>query len=332
MKQFIGIGLLTLICLAFADYMYYRYQYSDRHRQSYEPKPSLIPDKYLGWKLGQGNFKYYDSNDSLIWTSDIGSSGSRKTIQRNGKDTLSSLDIYGCSFTFGFSVSDTENYPYLLSQQLQNIQVNNYGVNGYSLSQVYLNILNSLNSTNKPKIIIIGYHEGLLDRTVCSRKWLSLSKQSISADNPQSYDRICLPCSEYAQEDSIEIKYKCLKDFKELIPYEYSALVGMINRSYNQKYDEQKFELYKKANDILLKKIFTLCESNHIKLVLLKIDNTKMEADLPVDVIYPGIDYFNDIRYNCSPYDPWHPNASAHKIYANKIYEYLKQQNLVSIH
>jgi hypothetical protein len=86
------------------------------------------------------------------------------------RGSLDSISIYGCSITYGHSLSDNQTYPWLLQQRFKDYKVHNYGVAGYSLYQSMLKLQSTI-SCDKPRIVVVGFHEDLGWRNTCSFEW-----------------------------------------------------------------------------------------------------------------------------------------------------------------
>lgn len=175
---------------------------------------------------------------------------------------------------------------------------------------------------SKPQIIIIGYHNGLLDRANCTRKWTSVFKKSIQSSVFIS-NEICRPCISINsnKSDSLIIVQRCLKDFNELLPFKYSQISEIINNVYNQIYDKLHSQEYEDASQLLWTNIISLCQQLDIRLIVFNISNNNLE--LPTEVINSGFAFWGDENYTCSPYDPFHPNEKAHRRYADTLLHYL---------
>ena len=141
MRQKITIVMIsTLCCLCLLEATLHLLGYLPAHvdeRKSlmvFTPDSFLAKDDVLGWRLGRGEFEAF-SNNIFVSKSTVGPEGSR--ITSNGTGTPppkpgKKIYLFGCSFTFGSSVSDSGNYPYYLQALLPDHDVRNMGVPAYS--------------------------------------------------------------------------------------------------------------------------------------------------------------------------------------------------------
>lgn len=98
------------------------------------------------------------------------------------------LVTVGCSFTFGWAVSDHEAYPYRLQQQRPERRVLNLGTPGYGTYQSLLRLEDILKRGIKPKRVLYGYIHGHEHRNIAHPLWLySLEKYSNQGMVAQPY-------------------------------------------------------------------------------------------------------------------------------------------------
>ena len=86
--------------------------------------------------------------------------GNRLTPKPDTNPTDKKLAIYGCSFTFGTGLADSETFPALLQQALPELDVINKGVGGHSSVQALLRFRSDIieNNVNMAIFGIISDH------------------------------------------------------------------------------------------------------------------------------------------------------------------------------
>lgn len=306
-----------------------------------KPASFFIKDDLLGWSMCYGKFDFY-IGDSLLFTCNIGADRNRiinrsdvllKSKQNNNQQKK--ISLYGCSYTFGQSVSDTSNYPFYLQSMLPNYSISNRGVPGYSLVQILLSIKQDVENGNKPSIAIINYASFLDERTVLDKSWLNRFKWALKYGAKEQLFEINYPYAKHTVNDSLVIDYLKWNDWSEdWILRDKSALINLANTAYNnfnlKIHQEDYYEIVLHCLDY----IFNYCNNHGVKVVFYGLNKnskpvleylkskgaiTKLSS---VDIHTAG--------FNCGPFDPIHPNSKAHKIYANEVFDCLELNNIIN--
>lgn len=304
-----------------------------------KPTSFFKKDDILGWRSSTGKFHFFHYNGSLIFECTIDSNGNRiipitwpleKSTLNN--HTKKNLALYGCSYTFGQSVSDTSNYPYYLQKLIPYSTIRNRGVSGYGLVQMFLALKSDVENNIKPDVAIFNYADFLDERTVLEKQWLNRFHWSIS-QRTKSLE-INYPYAKLVNRDSLIVEYLEWKDWSTDWPFrDKSALINLANSTFNNvlsllnKQNNQKTIL--RCFDAIIK----YCNENKIKLVIYGFySNNNVFKNLINKNVTTKISSV-DIRlpdYNCSPLDAQHPNKKAHKIYAQEVFDCLLQKNLIN--
>jgi len=64
--------------------------------------------------------------------------------------------IFGCSWTYGWSLSDEETFPWLLQERFPEYEVVNFGMDGYGTTHSAMQFREALKSKS-PKVVILAY-------------------------------------------------------------------------------------------------------------------------------------------------------------------------------
>lgn len=101
-------------------------------------KPRLLfrPDPVIGWSLSPNHAVKVGFREDILQT--IGSDGWRHIPDR--PDTGTKIGVYGCSFTYGTGLADTETYTALLQQNLPQSRIMNRGIGGHGTVQNLLQL------------------------------------------------------------------------------------------------------------------------------------------------------------------------------------------------
>jgi len=105
------------------------------------------------------------------WNAIINDDRTRFTGKKVG---FPEINIYGCSFTFGYALDDKETYPHILQDSMPRFNVRNFGMNGYGNLHYLIQLKRYLEWKQTPKYAIFNYIPFHMDRNVASSSWLKL--------------------------------------------------------------------------------------------------------------------------------------------------------------
>jgi hypothetical protein len=136
-------------------------------------EPTMLEhDDELGWRNQPGRYEYpaYSTGGPPISV----------TIDRNGFRATSnspiggrsSLLLLGCSFTFGFAVSDNETMAWKLQEKLPDYQVINGGVAGYGTLQTLKALQRYYSKFEAPTLVLYGFILNHQVRNLATSEWL----------------------------------------------------------------------------------------------------------------------------------------------------------------
>lgn len=247
------------------------------------------------------------------------------------------LNIYGCSFTWGVGINDSSTYPFLVQKALPFYNVQNKGVFAAGNILAYLQLKEEIERHEPPAIALITYASFHDQRNTMNREWATYIKQSViqvsgskaeELKRAHFIDTLRLPQARLIG-DSLCVSYKPLNG--DLFPFSrYSVICNLIHTYLNYR-DEKKIN-----SNLVTRKLFyeikEMSKKNGIRLIIACIDsdeNTKsMQAyfkKLGIEYLSFGVDYEHDNKYNLYP--DLHPNERTNVIYANKIIDYLKKHS-----
>lgn len=174
----ITLGVITVLTIVILEVSanvlgFTPWQPEEKNIQIDPPGGFFQKDKVIGFSLKPGHFEL-TLEDSLSFSCTNTDAGHRVTHNPDQfvlSEPEKTIWILGGSYTYGWSVNDTESYPYLLQREFPQYQVVNFGVPGFGTLQSYLQFKEALDNNCAPDIVILAY-AGFHDmRNVGSRMW-----------------------------------------------------------------------------------------------------------------------------------------------------------------
>jgi hypothetical protein len=122
------------------------------------PRKIFKAHPIFGWTLTPGKQVQVHFRTDVI--QNVDALGNRQNPGADTNPANKKLAIYGCSFTYGTGLADTETYPALLQQALPGVNVINKGVGGHSSVQALLRFRSDIieNNVNMAIFGIISDH------------------------------------------------------------------------------------------------------------------------------------------------------------------------------
>jgi hypothetical protein len=289
----------------------------------FEPSSPFVPDTLLGYTLKPGTFRFIlDDEHSFISIQNI--KGHRVTSlaasvsQNNARKRI---NILGDSFTFGSFMDDSATYPWFLQKLIPNYQIENYAVPGYGVSNVFIQLKNRV-QVESGDIVLYAYF----------------------AQHNNRYERRVLKMM-YGREDLIgSIGYilldHSLQPMNNKYDYElwalspYSALINLLEDRFNAFADNRENQ---PSTAIALKAVSEMndwCKKKRCIFVLIAVQDDSETKQMLHSFTQSGIHCLdisvdlNDPRYYSLPNDR-HPNTTANRIFTERIYNYLIDQNFI---
>ena len=286
-----------------------------------EPKGNFFTkDSELGYKHLLGKFKV-TLNGNYSFNATHLNNSLRVTHPLNTYNLQSKnpeIWIFGCSFTYGWSLNDRETYAWLLQEKLPQYEIVNFGVNGYGTIHSLIQFKQALKQGSKPKVVVISY-AGFHDR----RNTFSRARRKQMA----AWNKLGVLFQPDARLNKQEgFAYSMVKlEYQELPLMRVSALVNFLEVNYNQ--FEEEFYRSHEVSKAIIAEFQRLAEANGVKLVVAGINpgSAKMLAELNRDGI-ATVDISVDLKIpanNNLPHD-LHPSAIANRQYAQKLEGFLQ--------
>jgi len=239
--------------------------------------------------------------------------------------TKEEIWILGCSFTTGWSLNDSETFPWLLQERFPMYEVINFGVNGYGTVQSLIQFRQALQERRVPKIVVYAYAGFHVERNVYSRSWRKVIR---------FFSNLGQQMVPYARLGAGgELRYYLGNvEYNEFPLMRHSALMHFIE----QKYDKLEENYYhsREVTEALILEMAKVAKEKGITFVLAGITDSQgtrkmlsfarkrgiKAIDISVDLDTTG--------YRNSPYDI-HPSALADRKYADKLEAFLRRDGLL---
>lgn len=301
-----------------------------------KPEGSLRFHQQLGFVNAPGQFEI-TLNDSLVYHATNDSMGCRTTGYQGLPDNDSCIVFIGCSFTYGMGVDDSLSLPYLFQQLCgKGVRVINAAVPGHNTVQSFehLHTLMRLHGV-QPDLIVLGFMDFHLERNQMTPAWRQSLQYAIAdMDMPLNANLDFMPQSILDCESMDTLRLNLANVYTHWPLRKYSALVNIMQSSVEAR-----------RHDWLMKQaIFNMnhfiCQASQaigkdIPLLIYGMSNDpnnlaviaqlkRLMNKPPISTLSSPINLYEP-KYTNAPFDS-HPNAEAHKIMAQQLYQFLKQR------
>lgn len=278
----------------------------------------------LGFALEDGTFRV-TINEKHVYTA-THKDGRRISSLEAINDSLPSIFMMGCSYTYGMGVDDTENFSYLVQTELDNYRIQNFGVPGYGTVQSLLQLQKSIEDGDLPEIVVINFCAFHEERNVLSPKYRQ--HLNIGFAGSSEHAKLEMEKGRFPYFEKGEIRYETWNGlYQNWAGRETFATVNYLqsnaDKSVNEGLDPRGVTL------TIFRKIKELCDSNGILLLVTSLERTSEASHLLTELNsrdFTTVDISLNLstkKYTNLPYDS-HPNAKAHEHFAEKILNQLK--------
>ena len=319
LASFVGValaGLLLEIILRFTG---------ARPFEAPAPGPRVTPDQPVLRAMPDGPYRFTPGRVSVEVVPEF---GWHMTHGRDGLRITSEapvvadeeLWLMGCSLTHGWSVNDEESYPWRVQSVLTNVAVVNGGVSGYGTIHSRLLFQQLLDERGQPEIVIYAYGRFHDYRNTFARVW----SKGFSPANQELPFRV--PRARFGRDG--EIVYDEVDVVYREWPFQrWSALVNTLEKRFNG------WEAGRSRSDEVTRELIAnwavFCLREKIRFIVAGISSdagpmldwcreTGIES---VDIAVP----LSGTEFTNLPYDN-HPNARAHREYADSLIRYLRPE------
>ena len=311
----------------------YRPYYVTEFEIKSNPEYCLIPDSKYGFALQPGQFDI-TLNKALQFNATHLSDSTRATqlIERNTKPALS-ISFFGCSYTYGWGVSDSATYPFQIQKSFPHLTVRNYGVPGYGTIQSLLQLQELARQGKSPDIAIINYAHFHNERNALTRSWKMHLKHGFEQSNPamaKNFGTAAMPFADLDASGNLMVsKMNQNEIYTDWPGRTLSPSINRIQTTIDRVSDF--FVPDVNITKALFLEIKKVCDETNTKLLVCGITDGEGAEEMLRSLKSEGIKTLDisvdlsDPKYNNQPYDS-HPNALAHSIYAKRVEEFLSDQ------
>jgi hypothetical protein len=228
--------------------------------------------------------------------------------------------IFGCSNTYGWSLSDEETFPWLLQERFPEYEIVNFGRKAYGTVHSAMQFREAL-TDKTPKVVILAY-AGFHDlRNTLSRVRRKSMTPYHKLDAP--------PVHPIARLENGVLRYSVEKfEYLEFPLMRQSALSHYLENAYNGR------EIHRHQNRAvtlaIIADIADLARKHEAAFMIAGIVGAQETLDWAKDNGIPGVDISVDLTIkenNNLPHDA-HPSAVANKKYADKLEAFLRENML----
>ena len=288
------------------------------------PPNAFAGNDSLGIQLEEGTFSIV-LNRKVEFTTTHTSEGQRLVPDNDSISDRPEVAILGCSFTYGYGVSDHETFAAILQQNHPNLDFNNHAVIGYGSLQSYFQLESLIKKGTKPEAVILNFASDHFERNGLSRKFRRAMKIGFDRSLETAHEMMRSSKFPYLEEPDGTIAYEpwdaLYSDWKWR---DKLASVNWIQTQSDNLSDRSRDLVGISAT--IIERINKLCLENNISFMVVLLDEDdrirKLESRLmnrDIQTLKVGFD-FDSPEYTNVPFDI-HPNQNGHRLIASKIEE-----------
>lgn len=238
-----------------------------------------------------------------------------RPLGRRPKSDAEGVWIFGCSFSYGWSVDDHAAYPWLIQARHREFDIANFSVSGFGTVQSLIQLEQALRIRRRPAIVVLAYasfHDG--------RNVLTRHRQKFVAPY-QHVGIVAQPAARLEAEGGLEIEMRDIV-YQPWPGMRFSALVHQAEKLWNQREDSRVDSAA--VTDALIERFVALARGSGARVLIATLtrdersDAVRRRAfslgaegvDLAIDLNAPGMRNL--------PHDG-HPSAAAHRRYASLL-------------
>jgi len=316
------LTIIVFICCILTEFLLRLFgfnPYLPNQRSEIEFYPNGVfyqKDTVLGWKHIEGEFNI-NITKNYSWKASHLTNTYRITRPKKDYspiDNRPKIWFMGCSYTHGWSLNDSETFPWILQKNYPKFNIENFGVGAYGSLHSLLQLKRELQNSNKPKYLFLNYASFHDERSTMLGHWRKALISGKLKNIEVPYARI--------EKDSLKIK-KSETIYSPWFFNKYSATVNLMENSY---YNIQDYFVHSQDVSIkIIEEIIKTCTTNNIEFFLLGIHQTTNTSyvlnyfrEKDVNCLDISVDLINNKNLTNHPYDP-HPGVLANIEYAKKI-------------
>lgn len=283
-------------------------------------EPTIVEeDAVLGWRNKGGKFvipAYTETGcDSSVTISAV---GDRSAGPLWGEGYRTAF-ILGCSFTYGWGLSDEQTYPWKVQKRLSGVKVLNYGSPGYSTFQSLLVLEREINRSSAA-VVIYGFIEHHEDRNVAPAYWV----ETLNRYSRRGHTRVPF-CTLNGDGSILRHNPYGVPGF----PFKtYSSLAAWLEGSYLRFESRGRLEDKRQVTEQLLIRMDAICKENKIGFAVALLSMTEDTRAHYLRFLSGSCIEYIDCVVNLSPDmvipGEGHPNEMCNSYWASSIASWIK--------
>jgi len=333
------ILLAVLVSLIAAELALRLLGYGPRRLMAELPdRASQVSSRYtdsIGFDLKPGHYTPVMGGQELSVTN---TSYASRAVFMAEQNPVQPLVLLGCSFTYGYGLSDRETYPYLLDSACSEFSVKNLSCPSDGTLQSLLRLKRYLacNSCNSPLVVVLNYLSFHDERNCLNASYrakiyegyLALKQSSLTAQAGLNL-AVLFPYIDAADEQHAlhYVSYDHLVDWD--VPFVHElALSNLLSAVFIKAKCDPRRE--RQLSIYLIRQIQQLCTDSNIRFCVSYMENPAQIRDVldscrvsGIETIDLSID-FNDRKNFNYPADPVHPNAKANRVFMTKFLKHIR--------
>ena len=326
---YVYLIILTPICLELALRVISAKPYiQEVYYIEVTPKNAFLGNKTLGISLNPGTY-HITLNKKHSFTATHTQNKQRLVSFVNYRDSISpTIGVFGCSFTYGYGVNDSEHFVSILQKQYPNKNFANFGVIGYGTTQSYLQLLELEKNNKIPQLVILNFATDHFERNALTNIYRRALKIGFNQSLETAKTIMKNSRYPYLQNSKLEISFENWEDlYQDWYGRQLFASVNWLQTKGDEISDNQKDII--NISHTLINEMDTICKRNNTHFLVALLDNNTHSETLKRHLKNSNI-HFIDIGFNFNnkqltnhPYDN-HPNPLGHEFIAKKINTPLK--------
>lgn len=295
------------------------YQYESFYCTS-DPKTYLVTDSVFGINTKPGVYKI--NLNGLQHKVSQTQQNLRSTVPF--QENKNKIALYGCSFTYGTGVEDSNTVVSQLQQRTKSCQFINYGKPGWGTTQMFLQLKKMLKSGIEVSKVAVNFCDFHLARNGLSPSYrLTLSKGISDLETLEKRNANLDSFPYFSYEDSLQLNYESWKDLSTDFPgRNYSALMNLVQNVVSSLQEDQSYN-YRLGIQLFIE-MNKLCLENEVDFEVYGITESEITSRFIHDLKTKNIHShyvpvpFHEEQYNLSPLD-LHPNKEGYGVLADQM-------------
>jgi hypothetical protein len=276
-------------------------------------------DEVLGWRKKPGTY--------IMANFTPGASPIEVTLLADGRRATGFdltpgrpiVALMGCSFTFGWGLTDRDTYAWKLQDRYPGAEIRNYGTIGYGTYQSLLALEQVFAGPERPSLVLFGFIQNHESRNIAGATYLGILARNSSRHS--SRDQVALPYCSLGPGGSL-VKNPPLR-YPEWPLRDYSALVAFLQSKYMSLATQSREAQKRAVTERLLVEMNGLCCRNGAEFAVIMLFGTdegtsRYKAFCEAE----GIAFY-DCVYELTPdrqiRGEGHPNAVLNDLWATRI-------------